>query len=262
MELTPLTQVRASHIRGLLRDSRARRGDSEFVLEGHHLLEAALEKVPKLVLYIAITDHSAERHPEILKRAEELEIPVHALSPKQSRKISDAVQPSGSFAVLRMPRGPRGDPQGDAILVLDGIQDPGNVGTIVRTAAWFGVQTILLGERTADPYAPKVVRSTQGAIFDVGIEIGNDLKRRLPELRDAGYPIIATTVSENAKSLYEFEFPEKALFLFGTEARGIRPELLEMASAEITIPRFAIGESLNVAVSAAIILSEFRRGRK
>ncbi len=212
MELTPLTQIRASHIRGLLRDSRARRGDSEFVIEGHHLIEAALEKAPKLLLYIAITEHSAERHPDILEKADELEIPVHSHSPKQSRKISDAVQPSGSFAVLRMPRGPRGEPQGDAILALDGLQDPGNVGTIIRTSAWFGVKSVLLGERTADPFAPKVVRSTQGAIFDVAVEIGSDLRRRLPELREAGYPIVATTLTENAQSLYDFKFPEKAVF--------------------------------------------------
>ena len=259
MTPTPLTQIRSSHIRSLLRDSRARRGDSEFVIEGHHLVNAALEKVARLVLYIAITDHSAERHPEILAKAEELDIPVYSLSPKQSRKISDAVQPSGSLAVLRIPRNSKPEEPSDAVIALDGLQDPGNVGTIVRTAAWFGVKSILLGERTADPYAPKVVRSTQGAIFDVNLELGSDISRRLIELKEKGYEIMATTVSENAKSIYETKFPEKAIFLFGTEARGIRPELLEMASAEITIPRFAIGESLNVAVSAAIILAEFRR---
>ena len=255
--MTPLTELRANHIRGLLRDARARRGDSEFVIEGPHLLEAALEKAPKLILYIAITPQAEVRHANLLDHAASLEIPVYSITPKLAAKIADTQEPQGSFGVLRMPRPqPR---RSDAMLALDGLQDPGNVGTIIRAAAWFGVNSILLGERSADPFAPKVVRSTQGAIFDVSLDVGADLSKRLTELRDNGTAILAATVSPESKSIYDITFPKNVVFLLGTEARGIRPELLALATEQITIPRYGTGESLNVAVSAAIILSEFRR---
>jgi TrmH family RNA methyltransferase len=116
-----------------------------------------------------------------------------------------------------------------------------------------------LGEGTADPYAPKVVRSTQGAFFDVNIEAGSDLIKRLPELRDAGWPILAATLEATAKPIYDIAFPTRKLLLFGTEARGIRPELLALADEQIIIPRYGAGESLNVAVSTAVVLAELRR---
>ena len=257
--MTPLTELRANHIRGLLRDARARRGDSEFAIEGPHLLEAALEKAPKLIEYAAFTQEAVVRYGPLLDMAEAAGIAVHSLPAKLAYRVSDTQEPQGIFAVVRMPR--LSHAHGDAILVLDGVQDPGNVGTIIRTAAWFGVPNILIGDGTADPYAPKVVRGTQGAIFDVSIDAVTDLTKRLTDLRNAGWQILAATLAESAQSLFEIAFPEKVILLLGGEARGIRPELLELASAQIVIPKYGAGESLNVALSAAIILAEFRRRR-
>ncbi len=255
--MTPLTELRANHIRGLLRDARARRGDSEFAIEGPHLLEAALEKAPKLIKYAAFTQDAVVRHTWLLERAESLGISVHSLPTKLSYRISDTEEPQGIFAVARMPR--LSHPHGDAILVLDGVQDPGNVGTIIRSAAWFGVPNILIGEGTADPYAPKVVRGSQGAIFDVSIDAVTDLVKRLTDLQNAGWQILAATLAETAQSVFEISFPEKTILLLGAEARGVRPELVELASQQIVIPKYGAGESLNVAISAAILLAEFRR---
>jgi RNA methyltransferase, TrmH family len=256
--MTPLTELRANHIRGLFRDARARRGDSEFAIEGPHLLEAALEKAPKLIEYVAFTQDAVVRYTALLDRAESLGIEVHSLPTKLSYRISDTPQPQGIFAVTRMPRLTQSI-HGNAIIVLDGVQDPGNVGTIIRSAAWFGVPNLLIGEGTADPYAPKVVRGTQGAIFDVNIDIAMDLVKRLTELKNAGWQILAATLAENAQSIFEVAFPEKVILLLGAEARGIRPELLELATEQIVIPKYGAGESLNVAISGAIILAEFRR---
>jgi TrmH family RNA methyltransferase len=255
--MTPLTELRANHIRGLLHDARARRGDSEFVLEGPHLLEAAIENAFKLIEYVAFTQDAVVRHTALLDHAESLGIPVYSLPAKLADRISDTQEPQGIFAVARMPRSAH--LRGNAVLALDGVQDPGNVGTIIRAAAWFGIQDMLLGEGTADPFAPKVVRSTQGAIFDVGLEQSADLLKRLTDLRNAGWQIVAATLDAAAKPVFEFTFPDKAILLLGTEARGIRPELLELAGEQIVIPRYGVGESLNVALSAAIILAEFRR---
>jgi TrmH family RNA methyltransferase len=257
--MQPLTELRANHIRGLLRDARARRGDSEFAIEGPHVLEAALEKAPKLILYAAFTQDAVARHGALFDRAESLGIEVHSLPAKLSLRISDTQEPQGIFAVARMPR--LTQIRGNALIALDGVQDPGNVGTIIRTAAWFAVPNLLLGEGTADPYAPKVVRSTQGAIFDVSIDLVADLSKRLTELRTAGWHIYAATLEESATSIFEASFPERVVLLLGTEARGIRPELLALANEQITIPRYGAGESLNVAQSAAIMLAELRRRR-
>ncbi len=257
--MTPLTELRANHIRGLLHDARARRGDSEFAIEGPHLLEAALEKTPKLIEYAAFTQEAVVRYTSLLDKAESLGIAVHSLPSKLSYRISDTQEPQGIFAVVRMPR--LSHPHGDAIIVLDGVQDPGNVGTIIRSAAWFGVPNILIGDGTADPYAPKVVRGTQGAIFDVSIDAVTDLTKRLTELKNAGWNIFAATLAETAQSIFEIAFPEKVILLLGAEARGIRPELLALANEQIVIPKYGAGESLNVAISGAIILAEFRRSR-
>lgn len=262
--MAPLTELRSKHIRELLNNPRARRGDSEFVIEGPHLIEAALEKAQKLILYVTATEKAIERHPELLEKAEALGLACYALSPKHAGRITNATEPQGWFAVLRMPRpslGAHAELRGDVVIALDGLQDPGNVGTIIRTAAWFGVETILLGNSTADPFAPKVVRSTQGAIFDVSLETGGNLVKRLTDLRASGWEIIATTLDPAATSVFEATFPNPCVLLFGKEASGISPELLELASTRLVIPKFGSGESLNVAVSAAIVLAEMRRPR-
>ncbi len=258
--MTPLTEVRSKHIRELLRNARARRGDSEFVIEGPHLIEAALDKAPKLILYIAATSRAEMHHEHLLARAASQQIPAYALAQKFAERISDTQETQGMFAVLKFPS--VREVRGDAIVALDGVQDPGNTGTIIRTAAWFGVEHLLLGSGTADPFAPKVVRSTQGAIFDVGLEINSDLMRRISDLAGDGWSVLAATVEETAKPVFSFKYPKKALFLFGSEARGIRPELLEIVKDRIVIPKFGPVESLNVSASVAVVLAEFRRPKK
>lgn len=255
--MTPLTELRSKHIAELLRNPKARRGDSEFVAEGPHLFEAALEKASKLLLYIAVTEKAINSYPALIERAEAAGIETYSLSPKNALRITDAREPQGWFTVLRLPSRPT-EVKGNVIIALDGVQDPGNVGTVIRTGAWFGVESILLGDGTADPFAPKVVRSTQGAIFEMSLEINADLNKRLPALRE-GREIIAASVSESATPVYDFDFPERSVLLFGQEGRGIRPELMEMASRHVVIPKYGSGESLNVAVSAAIVLAEMRR---
>ena len=256
--MTPLTELRSKHIAELLRNPKARRGDSEFVAEGPHLFEAALEKAPKLILTVAVTEKAMSQHSELLERAEARGIATFSLSPKAALRITDAREPQGWFTVLRMPPRPT-EVHGDIVVALDGVQDPGNVGTVIRTGAWFGVESLLLGDGTADPFSPKVVRSTQGALFDLRLEMNSNLTKRLPELRESGREIIATSVTEGATSVFDFDFPKRCTLLFGTEGRGIRPELLEMASRQIVVPKYGTGESLNVAVSAAIVLAELRR---
>ncbi len=253
-----LTEAQAKEIRGLLQRPRMRSNQGQFVIEGPHLLEAALDKAPALVVHIAFTAHAADRYTGLVGRCVRLGAPLFSISEKLAARLSDTEESQGIIAVLKMPEA-EADLTGNVAIALDGVQDPGNVGTIIRTAAWFGVKSMLLGEGTADPFAPKVIRATQGAIFSVGLEPGVDLARRIAKLRFAGWKVLATTLSKGATSIYDTSFQPRTLLLFGSEAHGIRPGLLPLSDGEIVIPRYGEGESLNVAISAAIVLAEAAR---
>ena len=157
-----ITEAQAKDMRALTQRASIRAERKQFLVEGPHLLEAALEHAPHLLVQIAMTAHAAERYPHLLDRCNT--VACYSMSEKLAARASDTEESQGVFAVLRTPE-PEEDASGDIAIALDGVQDPGNVGTIIRTAAWFGVKSVLLGQGTADPFAPKVVRATQGAIF-------------------------------------------------------------------------------------------------
>ncbi len=185
---------------------------------------------------------------------------MYALSEKQSEKISDTRSPQGMYALIAKPIAASSQ-DSKTILALDGVQDPGNVGTIIRAAAWFGVSELLIGAGSADPYSPKTIRSTQGEIFSVTCDTTAALPVSLKQKHAAGYKILTTTLEPSACSIYKETFEEKLVIVFGSEAHGVSAEITALADRQITIPRFGVGESLNVAMSAAIILSEVSRRR-
>ena len=256
--MNPLTESQSKHIRELLRSAAIRRDSGEFVIEGPHLLEAAIEKATAQIEYAAFTLEASSRYPELMRQCDLHKLPLYSIPAKLASRVADTEESQGIFAVMRMPAQSL-TIQSDIVLALNGVQDPGNVGTIIRAAAWFGVKTILLGEGTADPYAPKVIRSTQGSIFDIVLETKAELTSRVRHLKGRGYRSFAATLDEDATSLYEMPLPEKALLLLGSEAHGLNSELSKLADEKIIIPRYGSGESLNVAMSAAIVLAEFRR---
>lgn len=146
------------------------------------------------------------------------------------------------------------------ILALDAIQDPGNLGTILRTAAWFGIQGIICGEGTVDPWNPKVVRSTAGSTGQIPLVFGS-LHHALDQAVSAGWSVVALDAGEDGRSvaLPEFQFPEKTVLLVGNEANGISPEILRKAEVVCRIPGFTPSgiegvESLNAAMALGIAM--------
>ena len=142
---------------------------------------------------------------------------------------------------------------------LDGIQDPGNLGTIIRTCDWFGIENLFCSEDTADVYNPKVIQSTMGSFTRVKIHYTgfNELKK----VADASKVKILGTFMDG-KNIYKSKLPEKVLVVLGNEGKGIRREVELAVDQRIAIPRFQNKnqpESLNVATTAAIICSEFKR---
>ena len=144
------------------------------------------------------------------------------------------------------------------IVALDGIADPGNLGTIVRTCAWFGVSAILLGPGCVSIYNDKVIRSTVGAIFRIPCIERVDLAHHLGFLRRRGYLVLA--LDTEGDNLLEIELKRKrVVFVIGSEAKGIRSEVQQTADKRVTIPKFGAGESLNAAIATGIALSVAQR---
>ena len=163
--------------------------------------------------------------------------------------ISFMTKPQSVLALVKMPVTNTFVTKGKIILALDAIQDPGNLGTIIRTADWFGVQHIICSKDCVDVYNPKVVQATMGSIARVNV-IYTDLYSRLQKEKDSR--IYAAVLL--GKDLRKVKI-KAGIILIGNESKGIRPEILGLANEKITIPGIGKAESLNAAVAAGIILS-------
>jgi TrmH family RNA methyltransferase len=146
------------------------------------------------------------------------------------------------------------DYQNQLTLVLDGIQDPGNFGTIIRTADWFGLTQILVSADTANFYNPKVIQSTMGSCFRVKVQVA-ELEQVIEKAKQ---PVIGTLL--NGASLYENKLPASGFLVIGNESKGIREGLKTTITHPVSIPSFGGAESLNAAVATGIVLSHWKKG--
>ena len=175
-------------------------------------------------------------------------------------RISQLTHPSPVLAVVRQPSQPALPSVGpdELVLALDGIRDPGNLGTILRIADWFGIRHVLASADTVELYNPKVVQATMGAIFRVQVYYG-DLTRSFTSLR---IPAVYGTFLEG-DTIYQTPLTKGGILVMGSEANGISPEVAATVTQKLYIPHYPAGahtsESLNVAVATAIACSEFRR---
>ena len=174
------------------------------------------------------------------------------------RRIGFLQHPQEVLAVFHMPETPGGLPLPSSLaLALDGVQDPGNVGTIIRIADWFGIDTVYCSADTADVYNPKVVQATMGSIAHVHI-IYCDL---LELFRQVSCPVYGTLL--DGKNIYEQELSANGIIVMGNEGNGISPAVRECITHRLLIPNYHAGvhtaESLNVAIATAITCAEFKR---
>ena len=145
----------------------------------------------------------------------------------------------------------------DIIVVLDDIQDPGNLGTILRTVDSIGLSQILVSKGTADPYNPKVVRSTMGAIYRVKVIECDNLKEALKEIKKNKFKILVTSL-EDSKSVYDVKYYKKVIVI-GNEANGVEEDIVKLADEKIKIPMLGKTESLNASVATGVVLYEYVR---
>lgn len=183
-------------------------------------------------------------------------IKLEELTETEFSKISTLKNPQGALAIVEIPSTQQLDPNqliGKHSLVLDDIQDPGNLGTIIRTAEWFGIKDIICSIGTVDVYNPKVVQATMGSLARVQVHY-IDIKNFLST---TALPKFGALLE--GKSIYQTDFTNQGLIILGNEGNGIRKEIITQIDQAITIPRIGNAESLNVAVAATIFCSEIAR---
>lgn len=183
-------------------------------------------------------------------------IKLYEISQTELSKISTLSTPQAFLAIIKIPRSEElttKSLKGSFSLALDNIQDPGNLGTIIRTADWFGLKYIICSSDTVDVYNPKVVQASMGSLARVKV-IHTDLEGFL---KNTELPIFGALL--NGRSVYETNFGNEGILLLGNEGNGINNDLLKLITFPVTIPRVGKAESLNVAISASIFCSEVRR---
>ena len=178
-------------------------------------------------------------------------------------RISQLTTPTSTLAVVEQPRNHFAIEQlrDKLTLALDGVQNPGNMGTIVRLADWFGVEDIICSKECADCYNPKVVQATMGAILRVRIHYVEDLAKVLHEAKEMGMSIYGTLL--DGGNIYNESLTQRGIIVMGNEGRGVSEECRKALTHKLLIPPYPAdsptSESLNVAMATGIILSEFRR---
>ena len=181
--------------------------------------------------------------------------PITLVSKEELRKVSSLKNPDEGLAIFHQ-RQHKGILQEGVILALDNVQDPGNLGTLIRLCDWFGIETLICNSQTVDCYNPKVVQASMGSLTRVAVHYV-DLAGFLAT---CALPLYAMDL--DGENLYTTEFPEDCVLILGNEANGISPEIRALADDIITIPRFGKlqqTESLNVAMAGAIVVSQVRK---
>ena len=223
-----------------LRLKKNRDKEQLFVVEGEKMVQELLRDWADSVECICTTE-------EITNSA----ITAHHVDERTLKEVSALTTPNKYLAVVKIPEFT--DTSSTFVLAIDGVQDPGNMGTILRTADWFKVDKIVCSMETVDIFNPKVVQSSMGSTFRVPVEYC-DLRTYLG---DSELPVYGALLE--GKNVYALDLERKGILVMGNEGKGITEEIKSLIQHPIHIPRFGEAESLNVAIATGILLSEFSR---
>ncbi|KXH87252.1 RNA methyltransferase [Sporosarcina sp. HYO08] len=240
------------HWKKLVTTRKERDKSEEFLIEGFHLVEEAL-KTEGILLSIMIREGV-----ELPANLNVEGVHLVELSQAVAKEIAETEQSQGIFAHCRQPQYDENHfAAWEKILLIDAVQDPGNVGTMIRTADAAGMDAVILGKGSADPYSPKTVRSAQGAHFHIPVVRG-DLAEWTANAKNAGIKVLGTGLRDAVN--YTEIAPESSFaLLVGNEGSGVNEELLDQADHIVKIPMYGQAESLNVAVATGILLYTYVR---
>ena len=245
------------HIRKL-KDKKYRDESNEYVVEGVKLVEEAVKENAKIKQIIVCEDTTRT-----------YEIPTHimleiakyeciSVSDKIFNIITQVTNPQGIMAIIeKNAQDAQIDYSQDIIVVLDDVQDPGNLGTILRTVDSIGLNQIIVSKGTADAFNSKVVRSTMGAIFRIKIIEVENLAQAIKEMRKHHFKLMVTSL-QTENSIYDIDFNKK-IIVIGNEANGVSKEIQDMADEKAKIPMLGRTESLNASVAAGVVMYEYVR---
>lgn len=229
-----------------LTQKKYRKQHQLFIAEGKKVIEELLQSNFELESLFVTNDKTFTSVPKDK---------INAITVSEIKKISVLTTANDCLALFKIPVEQEMSLKG-LVLGLDDIRDPGNLGTIIRLCDWFGIETLLCSDETVDVYNPKVVQATMGSISRVNVVYTNLEKA----LKVTSLPILGTFM--DGENIYKKELPKEGIIVMGNEANGISPEIENLVTQKIAIPRFGKlqqTESLNVATATAIILSEFKR---
>ncbi len=241
-----------------LKDKKERDISNEYIIEGIKLLQEAIQEKVNIKQIIVCDDcEKTESIPkEIMYEIAKYECVY--VTKKIFKYISEVQEPQGILAVIEKNNiNKEIDYTQDIIVALDDIQDPGNLGTILRTVDSIGITQILISKESADCYNPKVVRSTMGAIFRIKIIECEDLEKVLKEIKKHKFKIVVTSL-QTENSIYDINYNKKAIVI-GNESKGVNENIQTMADEKIKIPMIGKTESLNASVATGIVLYEYIR---
>lgn len=269
LEITSATNPRIKAIKKL-EQKRERDREGLFVIEGFHLVEEAIKHHAEIetILYSTSADVAllAKIETDLMKNqghqqnldSRNAGIDFILITDSILKTLANTPAPQGIIAILKQPKMAIEMLLDDNkrplahLLLLDNVQDPGNVGTMIRTAEAAGFKGVILGNGSADLFNDKTIRATQGALFQLPI-IKANLEALLPALHDAGYESWVTTLEE-ATFYTALPKPQKCALIMGNEGQGVDPKLQKLASTKVKIPMLGQSESLNVGVAAGILI--------
>ncbi len=241
-----------------LKEKKYRDQTGEYIIEGIKLVEEAIIENVKISKIVVCEDCETDGSIPKDLMYEIAKYNCIYVSKKIFESISDVNTPQGILAVIeKYQLEEKISYNEDILVVLDGVQDPGNLGTILRTVDSVNLKQIILSPKCADPYNPKVVRSSMGAIFRLNIIESKNIIETLKDIKKNKYKIVATSL-ETEENIYTLDYNKKAIII-GNEANGVSKEVLEIANEKIKIPMLGKTESLNAAVATGIILYEYVR---
>lgn len=233
-----------------LHKKKYRQQQQRYLIEGFHLVEEAQQQGVVIEAVFA-NDRGVREGAHLLEAADD----VYYVSDEVLSQLADSPSPQGIVAVAKMEGEPSLTAEGGWLL-LDNVQDPGNVGTMIRTADAAGLTGVIIGNGTADIYSSKVLRSMQGSQFHLRI-CSMDLLEAVAFFQRAAIPVYGTALNKEAKVLQEVPKQKNYAVIMGNEGQGISQSLLDSVDETIYIPIFGKAESLNVGVAAGIVMYHF-----
>ncbi|WP_368646026.1 TrmH family RNA methyltransferase [Alkalibacterium putridalgicola] len=228
---------------------KGRKKQNRYLVEGLHLVEEAIKSDTEIDVLVI-------REDKVMDYAylyEKSEIDAVEVTEEITSMLSDAVTEQGILAVVKSQESPEDIRGNKPVLILDEVQDPGNLGTLIRTADAAGFEGVIIGKGSVDLFNPKALRSAQGSHFHLTI-IHDDIETWIGMFKDRGIPVYGTALDERAVSFRSIEPQDRFALIVGNEGNGVNPKILEQTSENLYIPIKGQAESLNVAIAASILM--------